>query len=157
MTDSRVAIVVGVSSNTGSATEIDPSMKRVKILVAANHVKEGEETVCPIKEAGTGDIFVKTNVTNEDVIRSHVGIPATTNGRVVYAFDNTGIEEMMKPVYGQKSGRVRSTVFETMKSMHLRGGVGYPVEIAKAAIWILSDKAFRFPDHMSLVDGNLLA
>src|SRR5262245_13242559 len=155
MTDSRVAIGAGVSSSTGSAIEVGLAMRRVKVPVATHHVREGEEIVWPIKEAGTGDIFVKTNVTNEDVIRLHVGKPATTNGRVVYAFDNTGIEEMMKPVYNQKSGR--STVFETMKSMHLSGGVGYPVEIPKAAIWKLSDKAFRFPDYTPLVDGEFVS
>ena len=90
MTDSRVAIVSGVSSSTGSATEVALAMKRVKDTVATHCIKEGEEIVYPIKEAGSSDIFVKTNVTNEDVIRSLVKKPAKTYGGIVFAFDNTG-------------------------------------------------------------------
>ena len=52
---------------------------------------------------------------------------------------------MMTPVFDQKSGRVRLTVFETMKSMHLIGGVGNPAKIAKAAIGLFSDKASCVP------------
>ena len=134
MTDSKVAIVVGFSSSTGSATEVGLAMRRVKVTVAAHRVKEGEENVFPIKEAGSGDFFVKTNITNENVTRSHVGKPAKTYDGIVSAFSNTGIEEMTTPVIDQKSSRVRSAVYETMKSKHLVGGVGNPAEVAKAAI-----------------------
>jgi hypothetical protein len=128
-------------------------MKRVKDTVATHCIKEGEEIVYPIKEAGSSDIFVKTNVTNEDVIRSLVKKPAKTYVGIVFAFDNTGREEMMTPVFDQKSGRVRSTVFETMKSMHLIGGVGNP---AKAAIGLFSDKASCVPDGEFIGPTNTL-
>jgi hypothetical protein len=157
MTDSRVAIIAGVSSGPRSATEIALAMKRAKVTVAAHHVKEGKETVCPIREAGSGDILVKTNVTNDDVIRSHVGKPAKTYGGIVYAFDNTRIEGIMPPVFDLKSGWVRSTVFETMKSMNIIGGVRNPAEIAKAAIGQFSDKASCVPGYAPLADGEFVS
>jgi NAD(P)-dependent dehydrogenase (short-subunit alcohol dehydrogenase family) len=158
MTDSRVAIIAGVSSGTKSATEITLAMKRAKVMVAAAHyVKEGTETVCPIREAESGDIFVNTNVANEEVIRSQVGKPAKTYGGIVYAFDNTGIERIMTPVSDLKSGRVRSTVFENMESMNLIGGVRYPAEIVKAAIGQFSDKASDVPGYASLADGEFVS
>jgi NAD(P)-dependent dehydrogenase (short-subunit alcohol dehydrogenase family) len=157
MTDSRVAIIAGVSSGTRSATEIDLAMKRAKVMVATHHVKEGKETVCPIREAESGDIFVNTNVTNKDVIRSHVGKPTKTYGGIVYAFDNTGIERIKTPLSDLKSGRVRSTVFETMKSMNLIVGVRNPAEIAKAAIGQFSDNACCVPGYVSLADGEFVS
>jgi NAD(P)-dependent dehydrogenase (short-subunit alcohol dehydrogenase family) len=158
MTDSRVAIIAGVSSGTRSATEIALAMKKAKVMVtAAHYVKEGTETVCPIREAESGDIFVNTNVANEDVIRSYVGKAAKTYGGIVYAFDNTGIERIMTPASDLKSGRVLSTVFETMKSMNLIGGVRNTAEIAKAAIGQFSDKASCVPGYVSLADGEFVS
>lgn len=90
MTDSRVTIVAGVNPSTGSEIAVALAMKRVKVTVAARRVKEWEEAERPIKEAESGAIFVKTNVTNEKVIRSNVAKPAKTYGGVVYAFDNMG-------------------------------------------------------------------
>ena len=119
--------------------------------------KKGRKLERPIKEAGSGDIFVKPDVTNEKVIRSNVEKPAKTYDGIVYAFDNTGIEEMMTPVFDQKSGRRRTTVFETMKSMRSIKRVGNPAEIVKAAIGLLSDNASCVPGYTPLVDGEFVS
>jgi NAD(P)-dependent dehydrogenase (short-subunit alcohol dehydrogenase family) len=44
-----------------------------------------------VKEAGSDGIFVKTNVANEDDVRSLVENTVKTYGRLDYAFNNAGI------------------------------------------------------------------
>ena len=70
--DQKVAIVTGGSSGIGRVTAIALAKRGVKITVAARRVKEGEETVRLVEEAGSEGIFVKTDVANEDDIRSLV-------------------------------------------------------------------------------------
>ena len=61
--------------------------------MAARRAKEGEETVRLVKEVGSDGIFVKTDVTNEDDVRSLVEKTVKTYGRLDYAFNNAGISE----------------------------------------------------------------
>ena len=58
-----------------------------------SRAKEGEETVRLVKEAGSDAIFVKTDVANEDDVKSLVEKTVKTYGRLDYAFNNAGIEE----------------------------------------------------------------
>jgi NAD(P)-dependent dehydrogenase (short-subunit alcohol dehydrogenase family) len=71
MTEQKVAIVTGGSSGIGRATAAVALAKQgVKVTVAARRSKEGEETVHLVKEAGSEGIFVKTDVANEDDVKS---------------------------------------------------------------------------------------
>ena len=70
MTDQKVAIITGGSSGIGRATAIALAKEGVKITVAARRAKEGEETIRLVKGAGSEGIFVKTDVANEDDVRS---------------------------------------------------------------------------------------
>ena len=72
MTDQKVAIITGGSSGIGRATAVALAKEGVKIAIAARRAKEGEETVRLVKEAGSDGIFVKTDVANEDDVRSLV-------------------------------------------------------------------------------------
>jgi NAD(P)-dependent dehydrogenase (short-subunit alcohol dehydrogenase family) len=68
----KVAIITGGSSGIGKATAIALAKHEVKVTIAARRATEGEETVWLVKEAGSDGIFVKTDVTNEDDVRSFV-------------------------------------------------------------------------------------
>jgi NAD(P)-dependent dehydrogenase (short-subunit alcohol dehydrogenase family) len=65
--------------------------------VAARRAKGGEETVQLVKEVGSEDMFVKTDVTKEDDVRSVVEETVKVYSRLNYGFKNAGIEEMMTP------------------------------------------------------------
>jgi NAD(P)-dependent dehydrogenase (short-subunit alcohol dehydrogenase family) len=116
MTDQKVAIVTGGSSGIGRATAVALAKEGVKIAIAARRAKEGEETVQLVKEAGSEGIFVKTDVSNEDDVRSLVEKSIHTYARLDYAFNNAGIEEMMTPLANQTSD-----IFDQIMNVNVKG------------------------------------
>ena len=69
-----------------------------------------------VKEAGSDGIFVKTDVINEDDVRSLVEKTVKEYGRLDYAFNNAGIEEMMTPLLDQTSD-----VFDRIMNVNVKG------------------------------------
>jgi NAD(P)-dependent dehydrogenase (short-subunit alcohol dehydrogenase family) len=116
VTDQKVAIVTGGSSGIGRATAIALAKEGAKIVVAARRSKEGEETVHLIKEAGSDGIFVKTDVANENDVRSLVEKTVKQYNRLDYAFNNAGIEEMTTPLVDQTS-----EVFDQIMNVNVKG------------------------------------
>jgi NAD(P)-dependent dehydrogenase (short-subunit alcohol dehydrogenase family) len=116
MTDQKVAIITGGSSGIGRATAVALAKEKVKITVAARRAKEGEETVRLVKEVGSDGTFVKTDVANEDDVRSLVEKTVDTYGRLDYAFNNAGIEEVMTPFLDQTSAK-----FDQIMNTNVRG------------------------------------
>ena len=114
--DQKVAIVTGGSSGIRRATAIALAKQGVKISIAARRINEGEETVRLVEEAGSEGIFVKTDVANEDDIRSFVERSAKSYGRLDYAFNNAGIEEIMTPFTDQKS-----EIFDQIMNINVKG------------------------------------
>jgi NAD(P)-dependent dehydrogenase (short-subunit alcohol dehydrogenase family) len=116
MTDQKVAIVTGGSSGIGRAAAVALAKERVKVTVAARRAKEGEETVRLVKKAGSDGIFVKTDVANEDDVRSLVEKSVNTYGKLDYAFNNAGIEESMTPLVDQTSD-----FFDQIMNVNVKG------------------------------------
>ena len=116
MTNQKVAIITGGSSGIGRATAVALAKQGVKIAIAARRAKEGEETVRLVKEAGSDGVFVKTDVANEDDVRSLVEKTAKTYGRLDYAFNNAGIEETMTPLVDQTSD-----IFNQIMNVNVKG------------------------------------
>ena len=116
MTDQKVAIVTGGSSGIGRATAVALAKQGVKIAIAARRAKEGEETVHLVKEAGSEGIFVKTDVANEDDVKSLVEKTTKTYGRLDYAFNNAGMEETTTSLIEQTSN-----VFNQIMNVNVKG------------------------------------
>jgi NAD(P)-dependent dehydrogenase (short-subunit alcohol dehydrogenase family) len=116
MTNQKVAIVTGGSSGIGRATAVALAKEGVKVTVAARRAKEGEETVRLVKEAGSEGIFMKTDVANEDDVRSLVDKTVKTYGRLDYAFNNAGTEETMTSLVDQTSD-----VFDQIMNVNVKG------------------------------------
>ena len=116
MTDQKAAIITGGSSGIGRAAAVALAKQGVKIAIAARRSKEGEETVRLIKEAGSEGIFVKTDVANENDVRSLVEKTVKQYNRLDYAFNNAGIEEKTTPLVDQTS-----EVFDQIMNVNVKG------------------------------------
>ena len=116
MTDKKVAIITGGSSGIGRATAVALANEGVKVAVAARRIKEGEETVELVKDAGSDGIFVKTDVANEDDVKVLIETTVKTYGRLDYAFNNAGIEETIIPFLDQTSEK-----FDQIMNTNVRG------------------------------------
>ena len=69
-----------------------------------------------VKEAGGDGMFVKTDVANEDDVRSLVEKTVKQDNRLDYAFNNAGIEEMTIPLVDQTS-----EVFDQIMNINVKG------------------------------------
>jgi NAD(P)-dependent dehydrogenase (short-subunit alcohol dehydrogenase family) len=116
MIDHKVAIVTGGSSGIGRATAIALAQSGVKVAVASRRSKEGEESVHLIKEAGSDGIFVKTDVTNEDEVKSLVDKTINKYDRLDYAFNNAGIGEKLTSLTDQTSN-----TFDHIMDVNVKG------------------------------------
>jgi NAD(P)-dependent dehydrogenase (short-subunit alcohol dehydrogenase family) len=114
MTDRKVAIITGGSF--GRATAVALAEHGAKIMVAARRAKEGEETVRLVKEAGSDGIFVKTDVTNENDVRLLIEKTIENHGRLDYAFNNAGTEEIRTPLLDQTS-----EAFDRIMNVNVKG------------------------------------
>jgi NAD(P)-dependent dehydrogenase (short-subunit alcohol dehydrogenase family) len=112
----KVAIVTGASSGIGRATAVALAKQGVKVAVAARRAKEGEETVHLVKEAGSEGIFVKTDVANEDNVKSLVEKTVKMYDRLDYAFNNAAIPEITTPLIEQTSN-----VFDQIMNVNVKG------------------------------------
>ena len=72
-----------------------------------------------VKEAGSEGIFVKTDVTKEDDVKSLVEKTVKVYGRLDYAFNNAGIEEMMTPFVEQTSDTFDQIINVNVKGVWL--------------------------------------
>ena len=116
MIGQKVAIVTGGSSGIGRATAVALAKQGVKVTVAARRPKEGEETVRLVKEAGSEGIFVKTDVANEDDVKSLVEKTVKNYNRLDYAFNNAAIPETPTSLIEQTSN-----VFDQIMNVNVKG------------------------------------
>jgi NAD(P)-dependent dehydrogenase (short-subunit alcohol dehydrogenase family) len=93
MEEQKVAIVTGASSGIGRITAVALAKEGIKVSLAARRDKEGEETLRFVKEAGGDGIFVRTDVSSEDDVKSLVEKTVKKYGRLDYAFNNAGVVE----------------------------------------------------------------
>src|SRR5262245_33885854 len=116
MTDQKVAVITGSNSGIGRATAIALAEQNIKLSIGARRAKEGEETVRLIKENGGDAIFVKTDVSNADNVRLLIENTVNTYGRLDYAFNNAGVEELMTPFLDQTTDK-----FDQIININVRG------------------------------------
>lgn len=116
MTQEKVAIITGASSGIGKATAVVLAKEGIKVVIAARREKEGEETLRLIKDVGGDGIFVKTDVSNEDDVKSLVEQTVKRYGKLDYAFNNAGMVEDPAP-FASKT----SELFDKIMSVNVKG------------------------------------
>jgi len=88
--DGKVVIVTGGSSGIGRATAIAFAREGAKVVIAARRVNEGEETVKHIVDAGGEAVFIQTDVTQANEVKTLVDRTLEKYGRLDAAFNNAG-------------------------------------------------------------------
>ncbi|TLY10037.1 MAG: SDR family oxidoreductase [Thaumarchaeota archaeon] len=112
----KVAIVTGASSGIGRVTAVALAKEGIRVSLAARRDKEGEETLRLLKESGGEGIFVRTDVSNENDVRSLVEETVKTFGRLDYAFNNAGAVEDPAP-FASKT----SSLFDKIMNVNVKG------------------------------------
>ena len=116
MSSQKVAIITGASSGIGRATAIALAKDGVRVAIAARRANESKETLQLVKEAGGDGIFIKTDVAREDEVKKLVEITVEKYGKLDYAFNNAGIEEMHTSFVDQTSA-----VFDNIMNINVKG------------------------------------
>jgi NAD(P)-dependent dehydrogenase (short-subunit alcohol dehydrogenase family) len=117
MTNQKVAIITGGSSGIGRATAVTLAKESIKVVIAARRAKEGEETAQLVNDAGSENIFVKTDVAIGDDVKSLVEKTVKTYGRLDCAFNNAGMDESMITPFVEQS----SDIFDRVMKINVKG------------------------------------
>jgi len=116
LSSQKVAIITGASSGIGRATAIALAKDGVRVVIAARRANESKETLQLVKEAGGDGIFIKTDVAREDEVKKLVELTVEKYGKLDYAFNNAGIEEMHTSFVDQTSA-----VFDNIMNINVKG------------------------------------
>lgn len=87
----KVAIITGSAGGMGRAAAELFASEGASIVVTDVAIKEGEETVSAIRDAGGNAIFVRTNVAIEEEVQHMVNVAVETFGHVDILYNNAGI------------------------------------------------------------------
>src|SRR5207247_9992146 len=98
----KVALVTGGTSGIGRAAAVAFAREGAKVVVAGRRAAEGEETVRRVRAEGGEAMFVPTDVAKEAQVKDLVGRTLEQFGRLDFAFNNAGIEQVPTPFLEQK-------------------------------------------------------
>jgi len=116
MAKQKVAIVTGASSGIGRTTAIALAKEGIRVSLAARWEKEGEEALRLVKETGGEGIFVRTDVSIEDDVKSLVEKTVKKYGRLDYAFNNAGAVED-PALFTEKT----TSIFDKIMEVNVKG------------------------------------
>ena len=97
----KVALVTGGTSGIGRAAAVAYAREGAKVVVAGRRAAEGEETVRLVRAQGREAIFVATDVSQEAQVKNLVERTLEQFGRLDFAFNNAGIEQVPTPFLEQ--------------------------------------------------------
>lgn len=112
----KVVLITGGSSGIGQATAVAFARKGAKIVIASRRAKESEETLKLVREAGSEGIFVKTDVSIEAEVKAMVDKTIAAYGRLDYAFNNAGVEQVPTPLAEQTE-----ETFDQVMNINVKG------------------------------------
>ncbi len=112
----KVALVTGGASGIGRATAIALGAAGAKVVFCDRPDVEGEETAALIRDTGAECLFVKADVSSEADVQALVQKAIATYGKLDCAFNNAGIDLVVKPLHKQSSED-----FDKIMSVNARG------------------------------------
>lgn len=112
----KVVLVTGGASGIGKATAIAFSAAGAKVVFSDKPDVEGEETAALIRDTGAECLFVKSDVSSEADVQALVQKAIATYGKLDCAFNNAGIDRVVKPLHEQSVED-----FDKVMSVNARG------------------------------------
>ena len=92
--ENKVVLITGGTSGIGRATAIAFAAEGAKVVVSGRREKEGRDVVDEIAKFDGEAIFVQADVANADDVKTMVAKTVETFGRLDYAFNNAGVEQV---------------------------------------------------------------
>ena len=99
--EGKVALITGGNAGIGRATAIEFARLGAKVVISGRRENEGHQVVEEIKASGGDAIFVKTDVSKERDVAAMVRQTVATFGRLDFAFNNAGAEQVLTPLPDQ--------------------------------------------------------
>ena len=112
----KVVLVTGGSSGIGRAAVVAFGRQGAKVVIASRRVDWSKETLRLLREAGGDGLVVKTDVSNEADVKSMVEATLEAYGRLDFAFNNAGIEQIPQPIVEQTA-----ELFDRIMDVNVKG------------------------------------
>jgi len=97
--EGKVALITGGSTGIGLATAQRFAQEGVRVAIASVNVERGNAAVRTIQDSGGEAIFIATDVSDSDQVKSLVGRVVDHYGRLDFAFNNAGVSGDMGPIH----------------------------------------------------------
>ena len=97
----KVVVITGGNAGIGRAAALEFAKQGAKVVVSGRREKEGREVIAEIEALGGEAIFVRTDVSKERDVKAMIEQTLATFGRLDFAFNNAGIEQVLTPLPDQ--------------------------------------------------------
>ena len=97
----KVALITGGNAGIGRAAAIEFARQGAKVVISGRRDKEGNDVVAEIEALRGESIFVRTDVSKASDVKAMIEQTLATFGRLDFAFNNAGIEQLLTPLPDQ--------------------------------------------------------
>lgn len=115
----KVVLVTGGGTGIGRATAQAFAQQEAQVVIAGRRVKEGEETVHLIREAGGNGRFIQADVTSEASVKALIDTVVESYGHLDIAFNNAGADAQFGPLFEATEQAFDETINGNLKSIWL--------------------------------------